>query len=173
MDHSPPGFSIHGIFQARILDWVAISISGGSSWLGDRTQVPHCRQTLYRKLVSKLADVKKMYKKSTALPHTMVKTHRTSFLNICNHMAKRSYPSPAVRGGGREVLPCAWGQGRQLRGATPCPRSGGYAGAGGPRGATPCSRSGGAAVRTYPSSKVRRSGCALLEQPKGDNPHPR
>ena len=37
-------------------------------------------------------------------------------------------------------------------------------GAGGPRGATPHSRSGGAAVRRYPSSKVRSSGCGLLEQ---------
>ena len=27
MDCSPPGFSIHGIFQARILEWVAISYS--------------------------------------------------------------------------------------------------------------------------------------------------
>ena len=45
------------------------------------------------------------------------------------------------------------------------PRSGGCAGAGGPRGATPHSRSGGAAVRKYPSSKVRSSGCTLLEQP--------
>ena len=25
---SPPGFSLHGIFQARILEWVAISYSG-------------------------------------------------------------------------------------------------------------------------------------------------
>ena len=47
---------------------------------------------------------------------------------------------------------------------TPRPRRGGYAGEGGPRGATPHSRSGGAAVRRYPSSKVRSSGCALLEQ---------
>ena len=39
------------------------------------------------------------------------------------------------------------------------------AGTGGPRGATPHSRSGGAAVRRYPSFKVRSSGCALLEQP--------
>ena len=35
----------------------------------------------------------------------------------------------------------------------------GKTGAGGPRGATPCSRSGGAAMRIYPSSKVRSSGC--------------
>ena len=28
MDCSPPGFSVHGILQARILEWVAISYSG-------------------------------------------------------------------------------------------------------------------------------------------------
>jgi len=27
MDHSLPGSSVHGIFQARILEWVAISLS--------------------------------------------------------------------------------------------------------------------------------------------------
>ena len=32
-----------------------------------------------------------------------------------------------------------------------------------PGGATPCSRSGGVVVRRYPSSKVRSSGCTLLE----------
>ena len=32
MDYSPPGSSIHGISQARILEWVAISFSRGSSW---------------------------------------------------------------------------------------------------------------------------------------------
>ena len=26
MDCSPPGFSVHGIFQARILEWVAINL---------------------------------------------------------------------------------------------------------------------------------------------------
>ena len=28
MDYTPPGSSIHGIFQARILEWVAISYDG-------------------------------------------------------------------------------------------------------------------------------------------------
>ena len=27
MDCSPPGSSVHGVFQARILEWVAISFS--------------------------------------------------------------------------------------------------------------------------------------------------
>ena len=31
MDCHPPGSSVHGIFQARILEWVALSSSGGSS----------------------------------------------------------------------------------------------------------------------------------------------
>ena len=32
MDCSPPGSSIHGIPQARVLEWVAISFSRGSAW---------------------------------------------------------------------------------------------------------------------------------------------
>ena len=39
VDHSPPGSSVHGILQARILEWVAISFSRGSSWPRDQTQV--------------------------------------------------------------------------------------------------------------------------------------
>ena len=35
-DCSPPGSTVHGIFQARILEWVAISSSRGSSWPRDR-----------------------------------------------------------------------------------------------------------------------------------------
>ena len=37
---SLPGFSIHGIFQARILEWVAISFSRGFSQTGCRTWSP-------------------------------------------------------------------------------------------------------------------------------------
>ena len=39
MDCSLPGSSVHGIFQARILEWVAISFSRGTSWPRDRTRV--------------------------------------------------------------------------------------------------------------------------------------
>ena len=38
-DCSLPGSSVHGIFQARVLEWVAISFSRGSSWPRDWTQV--------------------------------------------------------------------------------------------------------------------------------------
>ena len=51
IDDSPPGSSVHGIFQARILEWVAISSSRGSSKGRDQTWVScvSCigRQILY------------------------------------------------------------------------------------------------------------------------------
>ena len=39
MDCSSQGFSVHGIFQTRILEWVAISSSKGYSWPMDWTHV--------------------------------------------------------------------------------------------------------------------------------------
>ena len=37
MDYSLPSSSVHGIFQARILEWFDIFFSGGSSWPRDLT----------------------------------------------------------------------------------------------------------------------------------------
>ena len=42
MNCSPPGFSVHGILQARILEWIAIPFSIGSSQPRDQTLVS-CR----------------------------------------------------------------------------------------------------------------------------------
>ena len=39
MDCSLPGSSVHGVLQARILEWVAIPFSRGSFWPGDWTWV--------------------------------------------------------------------------------------------------------------------------------------
>ena len=39
MDCSLPRSSLHGIFQAGILEWVAISSSRASSWLGERIHI--------------------------------------------------------------------------------------------------------------------------------------
>ena len=60
---APPGSSVHGILQARTLEWVAIPFSRGSSWPRDPTRVScigrevlYCRATwkslLYRSLPS-------------------------------------------------------------------------------------------------------------------------
>ena len=51
MDCSPPGFSVHGIFQARILEWVTLPSSRGSSRPQDRNHISYIswtgRQILY------------------------------------------------------------------------------------------------------------------------------
>ena len=47
MDCSPPGYSVHGILQARILEWVAISSSRGSTGTRDRTQVSYTESRLF------------------------------------------------------------------------------------------------------------------------------
>ena len=39
VDYKPPGSSVHEVLQARILEWVAIPFSRGSSWPRDQTQV--------------------------------------------------------------------------------------------------------------------------------------
>ena len=41
MDSSPPGSSVHVILQARILEWVSILFSQGSSQPSDGTQISH------------------------------------------------------------------------------------------------------------------------------------
>ena len=78
----------------------------------------------------------------------------------------RRYPSSKVRSSSCARLEEPWRD-------TPCPRRGGCTGAGGPRGAIPHWSSGRAAVKRYPSSKVRSSSCVFLEQPWRDTPHPR
>ena len=51
MDRSPPGSSVHGIFQARILQWVAMSYSKVSSQPRDQSCISYVscigRQILY------------------------------------------------------------------------------------------------------------------------------
>ena len=37
--HGPPGSLVHGMFQARVVEWVTTSFSRGSSWPRDRTWV--------------------------------------------------------------------------------------------------------------------------------------
>ena len=38
MDGSSPGSSVHGILQARTLEWITIPSSRGSSWRRDQTR---------------------------------------------------------------------------------------------------------------------------------------
>ena len=47
VDWRLPGSSIHGIFQARVLEWGAISFSRGSSWPRDRIPVSRIRSRCF------------------------------------------------------------------------------------------------------------------------------
>ena len=47
MDCNLPGSSVHGILQARILEWVAIPVSRESSQPRNRNCLLHCRCILY------------------------------------------------------------------------------------------------------------------------------
>ena len=65
MDCSPSGFSVQGIFQARILAWVPIASQGIFPTQGSNLGLPHCRQMLYRlshkgSLILKTVSIKRM-----------------------------------------------------------------------------------------------------------------
>ena len=57
MDCGPPGYPVHGILQARTLEWVVMTFSRGSSRTKDRIQVSHIGRQIFtteplRKLTS-------------------------------------------------------------------------------------------------------------------------
>ena len=53
MDCSPPGSSVHGILQGRILEWVAVSFYKGSSQPRDCIQVSHIAGKLFTNWVTR------------------------------------------------------------------------------------------------------------------------
>ena len=64
---SPPSSSIHGILQARILEWVAISFSRGSSRPRDRTQVSHIHASIHQ--ICSLFKLTKTYNEYLISPY--------------------------------------------------------------------------------------------------------
>ena len=76
MDCSPPGSSVHGIIQARILEWVAIPFSRRSSQ--PRSQTQHWRHSLY-------------HLSHQGSPHIFtVWSFIKKFINLCFNMTKCS-----------------------------------------------------------------------------------
>ena len=62
MECSPPGSSVHGIFQARTLEWFAISSSRGSSWPRNWNQVSCIgRWILYLWVTQKVLSLVSIY----------------------------------------------------------------------------------------------------------------
>ena len=89
MDCSLPGSSVHGIFQARILEWVAISFSRGSSPPRDRTWVSHIvgkhftvwttREIFTHGKKSKTNQIRKMLHWSSLKTWTFAERHNCSY----------------------------------------------------------------------------------------------
>ena len=82
MGYNLPGSSVHGIFQAIVLEWIAISFSRGSSWPRDRTRVS--RFTVWATIVHKCT----LACKSTRI-HTHTHTH-TPLLPSCYLKLRRA-----------------------------------------------------------------------------------
>jgi len=63
MDCSPPGSSVHGIFQSRIQAWIAISSSRGSSQPRDQTRLS-CISSIGRQILYQLGYQSKVKNKN-------------------------------------------------------------------------------------------------------------
>ena len=85
MDCSPPGSSVHGIFQARILEWVAISFSRGSSQPGDQTQVSHIAGRLFTVWAIREALYPILHPK-VSLIHFLLLLHITTPADALNYL---------------------------------------------------------------------------------------
>ena len=96
---NPPGYSIHGILQTRILDWVAISFSRGSSRSRDRTGASCIAGRCFTIWVTREANQ----------GNSMCKMHRGSGeLGILKHLYQWNLSQGrTVRRGGRELACCA------------------------------------------------------------------
>ena len=87
MDCSPPGSSVHGMSQAGILQWLAISFSRASSWARDRICIPCIgRWVLYHWATWKAPrDYTNVQWTSKKVPDTIRKSKQTNLSNFINN----------------------------------------------------------------------------------------
>ena len=83
VDCSPPSSSVHGILQARILEWVAISFTRGSSWPRDQTQVSHIAGRRFNLCATREAPIiLNPYSKLAVLTLHISQAHLDQFRNL-------------------------------------------------------------------------------------------
>ena len=103
MDCSPQDSSVHGILQARILEWMDMPYSRGSFHPRDRTPgLPHCGQILYRLSQKwKKEDTSKNRGKQGgtrgAILRCIGSISINSGLTICLHLLSCTYVGVEVR----------------------------------------------------------------------------
>ena len=103
MDYSPPGSSIHGILQARKLEWVAISFSRGYSQPRDHTQVSHIAGRHFNLWVTREASpIGDPYKKTTT--KWLSSSRRNMFSKKANHDGRKSSKMCKYMGKSRWIM---------------------------------------------------------------------
>ena len=80
MDCSPPDSSVHGILQGRILEWVAIPFSRGSSQLRDQIPVSHIAGRFFTVWATRQAQNYHMTKQLHYWAYILRKPHFFFFL---------------------------------------------------------------------------------------------
>ena len=90
MDHSPQGSSVHGIFQARILEWVAISSSRGSSRPSNQIQFS-CISCIGRQILYHLS-----HQGSPIIPYAAAAKSLWSGPTLCDPMDAAHQASPSM-----------------------------------------------------------------------------
>ena len=94
MDCIPPSSSVHGIFQARIPEWLATSYSRGSSQARDQTQVSALAGRFFTTSATwKAQQLKRIYQKHLMLWFNCRKHLYHSYLLVqgCIHILPRSH----------------------------------------------------------------------------------
>ena len=111
MDCSPPGFSIHGILQASILEWVAIPFSRGSSQPRNQTRVSCFTGRFFTIWVTWEADTSTLQAYSH---HTInILLAKASWIPV-QHQEFRKYILPSMRGRGLWMFPAEESHGHSL-----------------------------------------------------------
>ena len=109
MDCSPPDSSVHGILQARILDWVPMPFSRGSSRPSDQTLVSHAAGRFFTASATRKAQVPQGKEANPPPPPTqeMQLTHQSTgprkskLARSQARAAGRSHEARPVGAGGR------------------------------------------------------------------------
>ena len=78
MDCSLPGSSVHEIYQERVLEWVAISFSRGSSQPRDQTQIFCNAGSLLLKTLIFFSELFRLYTYSFQIPISLNLSNSTS-----------------------------------------------------------------------------------------------
>ena len=113
MDCSPPGSSVHGVLQARIVGWVAISFSRGSSWPRDQTWVCCIAGRLFTIWATRDAQRYAKEDKSTFRSRLRVCVYFCKSEFLSPPLWKREYSQPETRK--MATLPSSGAQGWSLQ----------------------------------------------------------